>query len=708
MNGLAKNDTFESANNHPLMKNILLFPILLLTTFLLGQEESILDEQFNDNSRNWYTLSDSDFNLKVDNGVYEIESKGNSAYWTFLDLTNLSADKEDFTIETGITQIDGLDNYGYGLIWSMYPDNSTYHSFLVSSNQMVKMEHKWKDGENKYKAWESNSSINKMGKQNILKIEKRANCIRGYLNGQLIYTGGDFSYFGSKVGFYVGNKMKIRVDYIKITKQPKQINLVKNLDPNIKTENLGPNINSTQYSEVAPVISADGKTLFCVRKGSPLNTGAPDQDDIWFATANEKGEWSELKNIGRPLNNESHNFVISVSPDNNTMLVANTYKEDGSTLGSGISITTKTSNGWEIPKQLLVEDLYNTNAYVSYFLGSDNKTLLLAIENKDGYGQKDIYVSFLKADNSWSKPMNLGNVVNSWGDESGPYLAADNITMYFSTNGHAGYGRTDVFVTKRLDDTWLNWSVPENLGQPINTTGDELGYYLTAKGDYAYLASGGDIFKVLNPERPEAVVLISGKVYNKKTSELMSASIKYYDLEGNKELGTAISHPQTGEYKIVLPLGKIYSFLGEKTGFYALSQNIDLKTLQDYKEINKDLYLSPIEKGQSIRLNNLFFEFAKADLKAESYNELDRLYQILVANPEMKIEIGGHTDDVGDNEYNDNLSKSRANAVMNYLLKKGIQADRLTAKGYGETKPEVPNTTEENKRTNRRVEFKII
>lgn len=690
------------------MKTVILIHCLLFTSFLYAQEVTIMDEQFNDNSKNWYTIDNSEFNLKVKNGFYEIESKTNSAYWTYIDIPDLEQDEEDFTIETAITQIDGLDNYGYGLIWSLYPDNSTYHSYLLSSTQMVKMETKWAKGENKYMDWVSNTSINKMGNQNILKIEKRSNSVRGYLNGQLIYIGGEFGYFGSKVGFYIGNKMKIRVDYIKVTKQPEQINLVKNIDPNIQTENLGPKINSTLYNEVAPVITADGKTLYCVRKNSPENTAQPDKDDIWFSTLNDNSEWSELKNIGLPLNNESHNFVISVSPDNNTMLVGNTYNSDGTSLGSGISITNKTTAGWEIPKQLVVEGLYNNNAYVSYFLGSDNKTLLFAIENKDGQGKKDIHVSFLNDDNTWSKPMNLGNVVNTWGDESGPYLAADNKTLFYSTDGHPGYGRTDVFVTKRLDDAWLNWSKPENLGKPINTAGDELGFYLTAKGDYAYLASGGDLFKVLNPERPEAVVLISGKVYNKKTTELMSAAIKYYDLEGNKELGTAISNPQTGEYKIVLPLGKVYSFLGEKDGFYALSQNIDLKSLEDYKEINQDLYLSPIEKGQSIRLNNLFFEFAKAEIKAASYNELDRLFQILVANPHLKIEIGGHTDDVGSDDYNTNLSKERANAVMAYLVKKGIQADRLTAKGYGETKPEVPNTSEENKAINRRVEFKII
>ena len=690
------------------MRTLLFLCVSLFTTWSHSQVETILDENFNDNSLNWYSVEDDKYSVKIDNGKYVIESKVESAFWTYLDLSALNADEEDFTIETSLTQVSGLQDYGYGLVWSMYSDAKTYHEYLVTSTQFVKLMYVWPGTENKYMDWTTNNLVNKLGKANILKIEKRANMVMVYLNGQLVYRGGTFSYFGSRVGFYIGNKMRVEVDYIKVTKQQKQIALVQSGIPYTEPVRLSDKVNSADYSEVAPVISADGKTLFVDRKGTPENTFNKDQDDIWFSELDQNGEWTQLKNIGPPLNNEGHNFVISISPDNNTVLVGNTYKEDGSALTQGVSISRKTSTGWEIPKALNIEGYYNDNEYVSYFLAADNKTLLMSIENKDGFGEKDIYVSFVKDDGSWTKPLNLGSTVNNWGDESNPFLAADGTTLFYSTDGQPGYGGTDVFVTHRLDDTWLNWSKPLNLGKPINSPNWELGYFLTAKGDYAYLASGGDIYKVVNPERPEPVVLISGKVFNKKTKEPMSANIRYSDLTRNEELGNAISNPVTGEYKIVLPIGRIYSFLAEHEGFYSIAENIDVKTLADYKEINKDLYLTPIEKGQTIRLNNLFFEFNKSALKTESYAELDRLFTILKNNPEMKIEIGGHTDDVGSDEYNLNLSRERANAVITYLVGKGTTADRLTAKGYGESKPEVPNTNDENRATNRRVEFRIL
>ena len=176
----------------------------------------------------------------------------------------------------------------------------------------------------------------------------------------------------------------------------------------------------------------------------------------------------------------------------------------------------------------------------------------------------------------------------------------------------------------------------------------------------------------------------------------------------NKELGTAISDPATGAYSIVLPYGQRYSFMAQKEGYYAVTENVDVSSLTDYKEIVVDLYLNPIEKGQTIRLNNIFFDSGKYDLLPESHSELDRLFNVLKDNKGLKIEIGGHTDAVGSDANNMALSNNRANAVMNYLVNKGIAASRLSAKGFGETKFIATNETEEGKQLNRRVEFVIL
>jgi outer membrane protein OmpA-like peptidoglycan-associated protein len=364
--------------------------------------------------------------------------------------------------------------------------------------------------------------------------------------------------------------------------------------------------------------------------------------------------------------------------------------------------------GWEIPKDVVIEDYVNKNDYVGYFLSSDNKHLLMSVERPEGYGLKDIFVSYVKEDGTFSKPKNLGNVVNSFEDETNPFLAADGKTLYFASKGHPGYGYYDLFVSKRLDDSWTNWTKPENLGNIINSPGYELSIFLSAKGDKAYVGREQDIWEIDNTVKQDPVALVKGKVYDSKTKKVMSAPIVYNALKTNKELGTAISDPSTGSYSIVLPYGEKYSFMAEKEGYYAVTQNVDLSDLKEYKEIEVDLYLNPIEKGEIIRLNNIFFASGKYELLAESYGELDKLLQVLKSNSKMKIEISGHTDAVGADADNLTLSNNRANAVMNYLLGKGIAKDRLSAKGYGETKFIATNDNDEGKQLNRRVEFVIL
>ena len=240
----------------------------------------------------------------------------------------------------------------------------------------------------------------------------------------------------------------------------------------------------------------------------------------------------------------------------------------------------------------------------------------MTVERPEGLGQKDIYVSFVKENGTFSKPKSLGNIVNTFDDEANPFLASDGKTLYFASKGHPGYGYYDLFVTKRLDDTWTNWSKPENLGNIINSSGYELSIFLSAKGDKAYVGRERDIWEIDNTVKQDPVALVKGKVYDSKTKKVMSAPIVYNSLKTNKELGTAISEPSTGSYSIVLPYGEKYSFMAEKEGYYAVTQNVDLSDLKEYKEIEVDLYLNPIEKGEIIRLNNIFFASGKYELLA--------------------------------------------------------------------------------------------
>lgn len=493
-----------------------------------------------------------------------------------------------------------------------------------------------------------------------------------------------------------------------------KINDVKDSDLKFKPENLGTNINS-KYHELAPVISPDGHTLYFTRDGHPENVGIDKKQDIWYSTINEDSTFSPAKNFGTPINNELNNYALSITPDGNSMLLGNVYKPV-SKIEHGVSMSYFDGEKWSFPEKLKVEDFYNLNRHATYCLGNDAKTLLSAIERDDSYGDIDIYVSFYNDDGTWTAPMNLGPIVNTAAEEASPFLAADGVTLYYSTSGYPGYGNNDIFITRRLDDTWKNWSKPENMGPVLNTVGWDAYFTIPASGDYAYFvstkASYGfeDIFRLILPEsmKPQPVVLVSGRVINSKTDKPVSAKIRYETLPDGKEVGIARSNPRSGVYKIVLPAGKKFGFLAEAGGFVAVHENLDLRKTQKYQEIARDLYLVPVEDGQVIKMNNIFFEFAKFDLLPDSYSELNRVVTFLLANPDIKIEIHGHTCDIGSDERNQILSENRAKAVAQYLIENGIKPTRLSIKGYGRLTPLRPNTTEANRRKNRRVEFLII
>jgi outer membrane protein OmpA-like peptidoglycan-associated protein len=342
---------------------------------------------------------------------------------------------------------------------------------------------------------------------------------------------------------------------------------------------------------------------------------------------------------------------------------------------------------------------------------------------EETYGDQDLYVSFRQKQNVWSKPVNLGPVINSSKVEFAPFLASDNKTLYFSSNGHGGYGESDIFYTKRLDDSWQNWSEPINIGGDVNTPSWDGYYAVAAKGDYAYFVStaGGlkkvnlnptdeDIFRIALKEevRPDPVILITGRVLNSKTKEPIEANIFYESLPLSKEDGIAISDPNAGTYKITLPAGKKYGFRAESEGFLSVSRNEDFSEITEYTEIDRDLLLTPIEVGQIIQLNNLFFVQSKAEILPESMPELERLYNLMMEQPALQIELGGHTDNQGIYAANLRLSQERADAVMEFLVEKGVPKKRIKAVGDGPSKPVASNKNPETRKQNRRVEIKIL
>lgn len=548
-----------------------------------------------------------------------------------------------------------------------------------------------------------------------------------------------------------------------------KINLGTTISGEIKKENLGTAIN-TKSEEISPVIAPDGKTLYFTRAFHPENVGRADAQDVWVATIRADKRWNKAVNMGPPINNDDQNSSFSITPDGNTMLLNNVYLPNGK-MKRGLSMTNKTSTGWEFPREVRIDNFYNDNPYSEFMLAQNGLVLIMTIQRKDTYGQKDLYVSFLKPDSTWTEPQNMGSRVNTADDETSPFIASDGVSLYYSTPGLSGYGNNDMFVTKRLDETWLHWTEPQNLGLQLNTPDWDAYFSIPASGEYAYFVSannslgGGDIFRVrLGDEiKPNPVVLVRGNVYNANTKEVLSANLVYHvvngaaptdqptsGLAGEKEqiaataagsrgkssaanrlqenrgdrpqapahtttagmkaAGRASTNPSTGEYQIVLPLKQEYSLMASAAGFVSVSEKIDLTQYSDYEEIRKDLYLMPLgmEVGSKVSLSTIAFEQSKHELLESSRPELDRIAQMLKLNPHMEIQLEGHTDNQGDWDKNLKLSEDRVKEVKRYLVAQGVNQERIHYKAYGSSQPIASNLNEKTRRLNRRVEFVIL
>lgn len=505
------------------------------------------------------------------------------------------------------------------------------------------------------------------------------------------------------------------------------IDLAKNVNEELSTEKLSENVNS-QYLEQSPILSPDGKTLFFSRRGHPDNVGGvDDNEDIWYSELDEETqEWLPAKNLGPPLNTPGPNFICSITQvgDETILLLGNRYEKRGR-MSQGISMSRSKGEGkWEKPTNLNITNDYNYSEKVDYYMSQDTKVVLMAVERDDTYGDRDIYVSFVGLDGQWSEPKNLGNKINSADVERSPFLHHDGETLYFSSKGFRGYGGADIYVSKRLDDTWTNWSQPENLGKGVNGPDDDTYFNIPSTGSHAYFTRGKadentDVFRFridelfIEPtdepviDASEIFVTIHGKVFDSKTNESIVSSVLVERLPDGVTIGQTDTN-EYGEFVFKVRPGATYGILAQKEGYLSQNENVDLNEVIEITDLQKDLFLSPIEKGVAIALNNIFFDFDKSDLKTSSYSELERVLKLLQENKIEKIEISGHTDSIGDDDYNLNLSQRRAWSVYSYFIANGIHSSRLESVGYGETLPKVPNNTKANQAINRRVEFKII
>ncbi len=464
---------------------------------------------------------------------------------------------------------------------------------------------------------------------------------------------------------------------------------------------------NSEGSEYAPLISADGKTLYFCAKYRVDNLG---KEDI-FISQKENNQWSTAKLMPGINTVSSSEAPEAISVDGTQMMMF----QNGQ-----LCFSNQTYEGWselEFLTRIINQAKWQADASIS----SDGRALLFASARVDivGFNKQnnlDIYVALKNDAGKWQDVINLGQQINTPFLDRSPFLHPDMKTLYFSSTGHGGLGEMDVYKTTRLDESWTNWTTPVNLGREINTSNNDWGYKVSTDGATAYFsfateeALHEDIYQVELPEkmRPLAVSTITGTLKDSYGLPI-DAEIIIEDLETGKIVSQLKSNPKTGEFFVVLPGNRKYSYFIKKEDYFPISNNIDLSANKRV-EINENLKLFTIaeltEKGMNLTLENIFFDTNKSILKQESYSELNRVFALIKTN-NFKIELFGHTDNEGENEYNLQLSQKRADAVRNYLIEKGIPATDVSAFGKGESEPIESNQTEQGKARNRRVEVKF-
>lgn len=509
-------------------------------------------------------------------------------------------------------------------------------------------------------------------------------------------------------------------------------------------DNLGPGIN-TSFPEYGPSISTDETTIFFTSRRSNSIGGKRDLNDNGFyediySSEKSGGKWLLAKQLSKNVNTEVHDAAAGLSPDGSKLYVYRASTTDGGDLYESVLF----GLDWEEPVRM------NRNINTKYHestvsLSFDGKRLFFVSNKESGLGASDIYYSDMDVNGEWGIAKNIGPEINTKYAEEGVFMHPDGVTLYFSSKGHGSMGGYDVF--KSTLDKNGKWSAPVNLGYPINGPDDDLFFVVSGSGNRAYFASakqGGygeqDIYKItfLGPEKQpllngedQLIAAVNTAMSSLKTQSevevksakltilkgLVNDGVNLKPLESTIELvdndkgvlvATFRSNSSTGKYLVTLPSGKNYGIAVKCQGYLFHTENINIPEGTDFQEFNLDISLKKMEVGSTIILRNIFYDVDKSTIRHESQTELNRVVKFLKDYPNVKIELSSHTDDVGAEDYNMRLSFERSNAVVDFLISKGISPSRLIPKGYGETMPIDKNDTEPGRQNNRRTEIKIL
>lgn len=504
------------------------------------------------------------------------------------------------------------------------------------------------------------------------------------------------------------HKAMYRLHYAREQRKLKDMPLVMNVPVKL------PDHVNTSYPDYSPVMDATGTRLFFTsRRLGGISTeaaGTKEGDEDGYFIEKAGIDWTSAKLLPEPLNSTLNEGVDSFSADGQFMVMTGCNREQG--IGScDLFYSVLQGDQWSVPESF--GDVVNSVAWDSQATLSFDGMRMIFVSGRDyGYGETDFYLVERNHFGEWGPAMNLGPMINTPFTEDSPFLSQDGKTLYFSSNGHPGFGGMDIFKTVLEDG---RWTPPVNMGRPLNTPNNDRFFTIGGSGEKGYFSSnrdGGtdDLYEIEIPEsmRPEPTIVVTGIVTNLKDGKNVGAYILVEDLNTGELIAANKSNAATGQYLVVLPAGRTYSVSANKEGYFFYSQRFEVPKTTRFQEITKDIQLKPIEKGAKVVLNNIFFETGKATLTPQSRLELEKAMELLRVNPSMVIEVGGHTDNVGDDNLNMKLSHDRARSVREYLVNGGVLPERVQAKGYGELNPVATNDTEEGRKANRRTEFIIL
>ncbi|MGI6478196.1 MAG: OmpA family protein [Salinivirgaceae bacterium] len=534
------------------------------------------------------------------------------------------------------------------------------------------------------------------------------NRAEGYIRlGKYDESLEDIIFFEKKYGVEY-ERFKPYVDLIK-SKAEFAVEALKN-PVSIDLKSLPSNIN-TYRDEYWPSFTVDNKQFFYTLK---VEMGYNRfNEEIWTCDLTD-GIYNDPKPVGYPVNTEFNEGASFVSPDGRYILFTGCNRNDG--FGScDIYMTVLNDGEWLKPKNL--GPVVNSRHWESRpVISSDGTQLYFASNRPGGFGKSDIYRCDLKGYDKdgfpvWGKPVNLGPNINTEGDEMSPFIHPDNVTLYFSSNYYPGMGRFDLYKSEFVEGKWTK---PVNLGYPINTHGDEIGIFVQADGKTAFIDKEvgdrrqQDIFYFELPEPAQAgmVTYVKGKVIDKETKKALSAVIDMNDFDLPDSILTVTSN-SNGEFLIALVAGKKYGLTVDRESymFYSGHFVVEKKDIEAYEIL---VELEPIKIGSKTILNNVFYKTDSYELSPVSKTELNKVVRLLKQNPTVKVEISGHTDNVGTEVYNQKLSENRAKSVYQYISEAGISEDRLSFKGYGQKRNIASNADEHGRAKNRRTEIEIV